>query len=440
MKTKNGHKLEHGQIIPLMALGVFVLAAMAVLVLDVGALLVNRRSAQNAADAGALAGARILCSNDSDTLPSQAIENEVIKYTEVENPATLISWYFTDESVGDTAGLTKGEIIVVAEVEHESFFAKIFGEDTLTASATAGAGCFSYQASVVLPIAWSCRPPVGGSASDVCDIAKIDYAVVEDIAEPILGQFPLPSGQEPTENQANAISTALFNYVDGEIPYNEKIYIIMNSEKVCGNPALDPDTVNCDFSQDGRDQLRVGGNRGWLNLDGGSGGTDEARDWIRDGLSVGLQPHTWFDGIVGKVAALYSDLSYRLDEIVWIPVFNNFCTEYPTEECMAKAHVETPPGVPLEPGQEDIVVEGSPGQMYYHVVAFAPFMPTCVKGPGDKPDKCPGFALAQFYNPEKNAIPNNTLAFEGYFVDPETLGEGVSFGADLGVYTVSLTR
>jgi len=56
MKTKFGRKLEHGQILPIVAIGIFALAGMAVLLLDVGALYVNRRTAQNAADAGALAG------------------------------------------------------------------------------------------------------------------------------------------------------------------------------------------------------------------------------------------------------------------------------------------------------------------------------------------------------------------------------------------------
>jgi hypothetical protein len=423
MKTKIGHKLEHGQIIPMMALGIFALAAMSVLLLDVGALLVNRRSAQNAADAGALAGARMKCSdvNYSDG----AIENEIRDYV-VENNASLMKWYFTQENLGLIVGLIKGEIVVEAKVEHESFFARIFGDELLTASASAGAGCFPYQADVVLPIAWSCRPPADGSASEDCDILKLDYADVEDVANDYLTQFPLPAGVEPTKGQAEAISDDLFEL------YASKIYILMDSDKVCG------DDINCDFFEDGidRDQLQSGGNRGWLSLDG-EGGTSELRDWIENGSSFNLKPHTWLNGVTGNVANLYSSLSTRLDEIVWVPVFNVVCEKDPlgSTGCMNKAHKNEAPGVPLEPGQEDILI-GKTNKTSFHVVAFAPFMPTCVRS--QNKDECPGFSLAQDSNP--GDIPDNMLTFEGYFVDPETLGEGIGFGADMGVYTVSLTR
>jgi len=396
------------------------------LLLDVGALYVNRRTAQNAADAGALAGARLKCSDgnysDSD------IEDEIRKYTEIENHATLIEWHFTNENVGVVAGLRKGEIVVTAAVTHESFFAKIFGEDTLSASATAGAGCFSYRPNVVLPIAWSCRPPAAGSASDDCDIVKVDYAVVENV----LAMNP---------GNADAISDALYAI------YSDKIYIVMDSDKECGDPTVDPLKINCDFLDDetDRNQLESGGSRGWLNLDGGPSSTAKLRDWVENGVSIALQPHTWLNSIPGEKEPGYTALSTRLDEIVWIPVFNMICDEDPRVKttCMDKAHEETPPGVPLDPGQECIVIEGSSTQMYYHVVSFAPFMPTCVhSSPGDE---CPGFTLAQLNNPDpdkagKYLIADNTNSFEGYFVDPETLGEDVSFGADLGIYTVSLTR
>jgi len=399
------------------------LAAMAVLLLDVGALYVNRRTAQNAADAGALAGARLKCSNRSYT--DTEIGNEINTYV-IDNNGSLISWKFTTENLGQIEGLTKGEIVVEAKVEHESFFARIFGSELLTASATAGAGCFPYQAQVVLPIAWSCRPPVAGSASDDCDIFKLDYANVEIVAKTYLPQFPLPAGVDPTKDEAKNISDDLFAL------YGNRIYIVMDSEKVCGAD------LTCDFFDDGidRDQLQSGGNRGWLSLNG-SGGTSELIGWIENGTSFNLQAHTWLNGVSGNIPPIYRAIETRLDEIVWIPVFNTFCEKNPlgNQGCLDAAHQVSPPGVPLEPGQEDILI-GNTNSKSFHVVAFAPFMPTCVRinGKGD----CPGFALAQTANP--GDVKNNTNMFEGYFVDPETLGEDVSFGADLGIYTVSLTR
>ena len=413
MKTKIGRKLEHGQILPIVAIGIFALAGMAVLLLDVGALYVNRRTAQNAADAGALAGARILCSDVGKDV--DAIGVAVDKYV-TENHATVSDWDIVEGNPENVVGLAaRGEVVVTAAVEHESFFAKIFGEDTLNASATAGAGCFSYRPNVVLPIAWSCRPPAAGSASDDCDIVKIDYADVENV----LAMYP---------GDTETISDALYAI------YNDRIYIVMDSNKVCGEDII------CDFNPgDGIDryQLSSGGNRGWLNLTGTSSGLPNLTGWIEDGIDAEIKPHTWLSGTDGNKKPVYDALATRLDEIVWIPIFNVLCPDLPSNNpgCVAAAHSTTPPGVPLSYGQTDEVVTGSPATPVFHVVGFAPFFITCVREKFS--DVCLGFTLALDSNP---ALDTHTRTFEGYFVDPETLGEDVSFGADLGIYTVSLTR
>ena len=53
-------KFEKAQILPIVAIGMFAMIGMAALLLDSGVLMANRRSAQAAADAGALAGARLI--------------------------------------------------------------------------------------------------------------------------------------------------------------------------------------------------------------------------------------------------------------------------------------------------------------------------------------------------------------------------------------------
>lgn len=430
------NKFERAQIIPLLAFGVIVIAAMAALIIDGGALLLNRRSAQNAADAGALAGARVLCRNENPS--SQEIQNEVVKFTQTENNAILVDWYFTDENIGEIPGLTKGEIVVVTEVEHGSFFAKLFGEDVLTASATAAAGCFPYRPNVVLPIAWSCRPPAAGSDAEQCDVIKIDYNVYEDIGNDYLNPFPPPQDSNPTNSEAEAISTALFNYGD----YDHRIYILMDSDKVCA------EEITCDFLPEDklvRNQLESAGNRGWLNLTGeNSNGTSTLVGWIENGFSENLQSHIWLPGIDGNRNSVYAALQSRIDEIVWVPVFNYICNDQPVDgdECYQAAHAEEYPGVPLEDGQTCIVDSEDVNGMHYHIVAFVPFVTTCVHnaggGQGSYNYECPGRALAMYYNQHINWTNIKTL--EGYFVDPDTVGELVNFGADLGVYTVSLTR
>jgi len=126
-KIKTGHKLEHGQILPIVVIALLVLMGLSALILDGGALMVNRRAAQNAADAGAMAGARVLCREENPT--NANIYDAIYQYTTVENNATIVSWERTSENVGVIDELTKGEVVVTAEVEIDSFFAKIFNQN-----------------------------------------------------------------------------------------------------------------------------------------------------------------------------------------------------------------------------------------------------------------------------------------------------------------------
>jgi len=69
-------EIEKAQILPIVAIGMFAMIGMAALLLDSGVLMANRRSAQAAADAGALAGARLICLEQSES----AIEAEALYY------------------------------------------------------------------------------------------------------------------------------------------------------------------------------------------------------------------------------------------------------------------------------------------------------------------------------------------------------------------------
>ncbi len=80
MNTKLFSKTK-GQIIVLFALGLLALIALAALVLDGGMLFLNRRTAQAAADAGALAGARALCYEGSE----ETAINTAIQFATTEN-------------------------------------------------------------------------------------------------------------------------------------------------------------------------------------------------------------------------------------------------------------------------------------------------------------------------------------------------------------------
>ena len=439
LRLLNKHSAP-GQVLPFLVIGLLVIIMMAALLIDGGFLLVDRRAAQNAADAGALAGARVYCTGEDTTTnrdnalttaENYAKADLLLSFSESEivEPVVAIDETRVGDAEDDLPGLVRGEVVVTAGIKQNSFFAKIFPQEFLEVSATAAAGCFPYHPSIVLPIAWSCRAPAEGSVSEDCDYIRLDWDEVETIAETYLAKFPLPEGVDPTADQAEAISNALY------ATHSNHVYILMDSAKVCGVDLI------CDFSNDGIDryQLNSGGNRGWLNLTGDSSGTANLVGWITNGLDVYIRTHTWLSAINGDRTSVYTALKTRLDEVVWIPVFNVMCEDLPSDKpkCLGAAHSEVAPGVPLEPGQTDTVITGKPATPVFHIVAFAPFFVTCVHSAPK--DYCPGFALAQSVNP---TIKDNTNALEGYFVDPRSLdSENVSiYGADLGIYTASLTR
>jgi hypothetical protein len=445
----NFHKQEHGQILVIVALAMVALMAMAMLLLDGGALLVNRRSAQNAADAAALAGARVYCGSRDATWEDD-VKPAIKQYAEDYNAATVL-WdqtKITDENVGVIAGLLKGEVVVTVQFEHGSFFARLFGQEMLTATATAGAGCFNYGASVVLPIAFPCQVPERVSesgvstASDDCDYAMLDWGYFDDVATgtPVctpenletmksgtdvncgcgLPDNPLSSGLDISKypTQAECISKVL------TYRHPELIYMVMNEEKYCAKDLEDVDPTNeivCELFGDGSSSM-TGSSRGWLNLSDGNAGTATLEDWILGKTNPPLSTHVWLSFLGGTRAnPVFTDLQTRLFDIVYLPVFNYVCDwePVPGDECYTNAHDGwtdedgTHAGVDVPDGVECRVISGSPANDFGHIVAYAPFFTTCIRqGSTDLADHikdktkdyeydasgfesdCPGFELA----------------------------------------------
>jgi hypothetical protein len=133
------HKRESGQVLAFVAVLMVVLLAMLALVLDGGNLYLQRRRMQNAADAGAIAGARILCLNGTAD-EAWAVAQD---YSIVRNRA-------------DTADITVGDwsVTVVAHKDVPMTFARIIGIEQIAISAEAEAIC-----------------GVSGSAQGPCPIA-----------------------------------------------------------------------------------------------------------------------------------------------------------------------------------------------------------------------------------------------------------------------------
>lgn len=474
------HKLERGQVIVIVAISLFALLALAVLILDGGALLLNRRTAQNAADAGALAGARVFCRQN--TYDAAEIEAEIHKYTISNNQADDVQWRYTNENMGTIDGLKKGEIEVTATVSHGAFFSRIFGEDTLSASATAAGGCFSYGARTVLPIAFPCNVPVrddmdGVDSSDDCDYSMITWEKFEDIALNTcnMPQNPIYGTYTPTEGETDCLR----NYLNAN--YLDISYIVVNSEKYCAN---DPDIpededpnniIVCDLfeNEDDAHYQLTSSQRGWLNLTGENLGTSTMVNWINGINPPSIKTHVWLSFIGGnRENTVFGALDGIKFQIVWIPVFNWICPESPNtyqypqdpttgvvKDCYDEAHTNSGVGVPLGPDDTCYVIGDSPNRDFGHVVAYAPFFITCVRtnegfNPNDPfpivDDECKGFELAFNTNiPEgiesiKDApLYDASSSVEGYFIQPlylENPEQINPYGADLGIYGAQLTR
>ena len=140
---------QRGQALVLVALAIIGMLAMLALVLDGGTTFMNRRAMQNAADAGALAGARQLCMTRSET-DAEWVAHQYATY------------YNTAEAAVAYADLDARTVVVTATREVNTFFAHFIDQDSIKAQAVAEASCINATVGKgVLPIAWICRPPFG---------------------------------------------------------------------------------------------------------------------------------------------------------------------------------------------------------------------------------------------------------------------------------------
>ena len=120
-KQENPSK-ESGQTLVLVALLLVGLVAMLGLVLDGGGIYLERRRMQNAADAGAIAGAVVLAQNGGDALAlSRATE-----YAVARNQAAVCQVTIEGQSIA-----------VVAKVGYSTTFARIVGVELVTVTARA---------------------------------------------------------------------------------------------------------------------------------------------------------------------------------------------------------------------------------------------------------------------------------------------------------------
>jgi len=377
---------EHGQNLIIFAVLMVVMVALTGLAIDGGFGFLKRRQAQNAADAGALAGAAIICDGGTEAEASaQAIE--YAGRNGAVDPTPVVS--FTDE-----------EVIVTDTIPQQTFLMKIFGTDVMSPTASASAGCYvPCDVTGVIPVAWLCASPPEEGTED-CGI-----------------HYGGPIG-------------------------GEQIYVIMDSLKTVDdtcqyppNSGLPAGALDCDLPpDDGIDELKSGGSRSWLDLDGSGGGSNQLKDWVWNGFGGKLTQHTWYAGQSGVANVVFQAVGDIVDRVVLQPVFDDIpCLGQPDINCPDQFH-RTSKG---DLWTDKMVLSSGASQIYYHVVTFSAFHVTCVEAPGvpGSPD-CPGKNAARAANEQ---IPENAKTIEGYFVEYNA-GEGRCVGPDTGVHTIYLNR
>ena len=395
---------EKGQSLVLVAILAFVFLAMLAIVLDGAYGYFQRRLAQNAADAGALAGADALCSEGIWTAEIEAIAED---YATVENHA--------DTAEATVAGERK--VRVDASITFNTFFGRILGTEEITAVADATAGCYPPPAlSGILPVAWACQPPA---------IDEEDEFDSEDCR---------------------------FFYGDEDFPYQGQIYVIMDISKVeddlwCQNPKTHepPEFLDCDIDDDGVDDILRGGQRSWLDLDLDSSNADEITNWISGDEEAFIRTHVWLRASNGGTGTAFLEAKKKEDTDVVIPVFNAYCdlqaeglnssTLFETSACYQNYidYDETNGG---DIGG-DPVYGNNGSTLYDHVISFMVFHITCVSAPPAKYGECDGKDAAI----DAGLIEkNNELTIEGYFIKGYVPGSsgGPNDNPWTGAYTVFL--
>jgi hypothetical protein len=426
-----GYTKEHGQVLVILAIIMIGLMAMLALGLDIGNVLTKRRAAQNAADAGALAGADVWCSTQDSGAAWSAANTYATSYNEANTADIFIP-----------ASPDTGLITVTTHIPVDTYFAGVAFDafKVITATATASAGCFSSCAAEhVLPVAWNCRPTVDGLPT------------------------PVPGETWECNQEIITLDTLQNDYALESPPeYHPELYIIMDNisyETTC-DPINDPDCtlggdfyckedypgygeLTCDVDGDGKVDWLGAGGRSWIDLDGsGPGnpndcsvlggdpsnltdsGSAELGYWIENGFGCTLQDHTWVSEVTGVSTDLFHDALDRMNNYPWVtlPVFDDFCIgspDVPDGTCVGKVH-----------GNDEFRLDPANSPTYFHIINFSYFYITCVTL--NVGSHCPGVERLKDVNPDMNL--NNMKAIEGYFVegfDPDLIGrcEGIGTGA-----------
>lgn len=443
MKTRRSCS-ESGQSLVLVALGFLAFVAILALVLDGGNAYAAKRQAQNAADAGALAGAQYLCQHRNEIGVEGAAAQKAKDYA---------GYNGADNYADVVIDLSGARVDVTATVTKPTFFAGVIGFENVSPKADAAAECRPPGVGT-LPVAWSCRENVVGEVKCTedtgpcrteadptglkCTYILMDSVKVRQKGKPCTDEDPLC-------------------YIQNDLTCSEQLGTPPNC-----HPDIDPsdpadaNLIDCDIDNDCVDELAAGGSRSWLDLNGTpAGGAGELKDWISGAEPVDpIEVHTWLGGESGVATSIFKTVEdYDLGKNVILPVFNKSCNGLPSvvepeslENCNA--------------GEIDNMDLITGSTFNYHINSFSAFHISCVQlgktraaaepgyfiHPGDK--SCYGHEAAvanQYCDPITGqcvgSIDDNDKTIEGYFVRLNLGGfGGPGDWYDTGTFTVVLVH
>jgi hypothetical protein len=308
-----------GQVLILVALSLLVLFAFVALGVDVGQAYRERRSMQNAADAGALAGAYELCFGDGVT---QA-DREADAITEATDYATTRNGADGAE-VMVNAPLT---VTVVASKTVSTFFAGLIGFDKIDVDADATAACGKAQAAGLV---W----PIGFDMTSFPDEQDCGRKVV--------------LWEDGNSDCCSYNCRDYYEYVKqgNQYIFRGKLDVTTENDPGCNNDPPDPMLSGNYYEPQyttlqGRLWLDI--SAGLLNFDDpchhGGCNADELKSRIRGYNNQGETCISWMTSPVcvpgkeGLVNVAWATAGEQEDTIVLIPLYNPYYSEGGPEPC-----------------------------------------------------------------------------------------------------------
>ncbi len=437
-------KKDSGQIIVMVAAGIFVLAAFAALVIDGGMIFLTRREMQTAADSAAIAASSVYCgaqkknANQELNAVGDAVE-EGEYYAEYENGADDSNVYQIFES----------QFYASATKSIDTFFAGLFGNDVVTISAEAAAMCGPATVGLtnLLPIAFACKNTVGSIISEDPSWDPSDPDI--DCQYNAITKDTLTSWKSLYGNEDDKNLLAMPPLTPQNPLLLSEMFIVLDSSDLRDSTlCVDPEDpmagyFGCDFDGDGGIDNFADSSKGWMDLDGNEAG--KLTDWLIDGFDAPLQYHTWFETIEGLRDVDYHIVDGFEGETVLLPVFDYFCDGDAAPDCVEAYWHDVLWNDIIAPDHDTWI--GYPfknGEIYYHVITFVEFYITCAyDGGNDSP--CPGgthiadYLFENDYGDGASIYQMQTL--EGYILQGSSSSVGTNpntSGTDSGTYSVYL--